>query len=523
MAMEYKKDLLKMDQLVGEQLSQALIEGEIVVTEGKPDIARILDISGTVYTTGQEVIQDQVMVEGIIRYNLLYIATDENQSITNQETEIGFTEYVEVTGARPRMMAKVALDLEHIDYDVESPRKLNVKTVLNAECRVEYVLQMEVVQDFEGDMGVQALKEGIEVIVSGGEGSGQSIIREDIQLPDDMPSVVEILKKEAQVKILEKRVADNRIIVHGQINIKLLYLSNEKGEPIQFLNHEFPFSQFIEISGAYQGMECEAGVDVQELDVGLRQDIIGDIRILTIEMMLLLKGRTFEMRDHEIIMDAYSPGRILDLTKRNITLTRNIGEKQAQATVRENISLPDSVPEAARILYAEAKPILTDYSINQGQVVVEGILATALFYQPKDEQLPIASFKSDIPFTQNIDFQEIYEDMECDCQLSVSYVNHTLLSPDEIELKVTVSAKVFAIESIEKQVLLSVEEVEAEGDQDGGIYIYFVQPGDTLWSIAKRYNTTIGNILKYNNIENQDHLKAGSRMMIFNRLDSSIA
>jgi spore germination protein YaaH len=79
-----------------------------------------------------------------------------------------------------------------------------------------------------------------------------------------------------------------------------------------------------------------------------------------------------------------------------------------------------------------------------------------------------------------------------------------------------------ATEQIEKEVLLDIEEIEMEGEADSGIYIYFVQPGDSLWSVAKKYNTTINSILKYNEIADEEALEVGSKIMIFKKLDASI-
>ena len=44
MAINFEKGLLKVDQLIGEELSQHLIEGELIIPESKPEIARILDV-----------------------------------------------------------------------------------------------------------------------------------------------------------------------------------------------------------------------------------------------------------------------------------------------------------------------------------------------------------------------------------------------------------------------------------------------------------------------------------------------
>lgn len=523
MAIEFDRELLKLDQLVGEELSQPLIEGEINVPDDKPDIARILDVSGTAYITGKEVIQDKVMVEGIIRYNLLYVAEGENRSITSVETEESFTHYIEVAGTKPRMMARTDIDIEHIDFEVVNRRKINVKTVLNLNCRVIQSLQLEAVRDFKEKADVQTLKEKVRMTVSGGEGTSQTILRDDFEIADDMPSIVDVLKKSARARITETKTADNKVIAHGEIDVQILYYSGEEEDPVQALEQNIPFSHFVEIPGAYQGMESVADVSIQEFNVSIRPDINQENRILAVEMMISIDARVFEVDDHEVIIDAYSPARVLDLKKKPIYMQRIVGEHQAQATIRESMSFPNNIPTASKILYVEAKPVMTDYSINEEQVTIEGILPISILYQSEDQGIWVGSFKTEIPFSYDMNIAGIKDNMDCECKLGVVHIAHTLLAPDEVEVKVTVSAKVAVTETFEKEILLGAEEIEGAVDKKSGIFIYFVQPGDTLWSVAKKYNATIDSLLKYNELENQDTLEPGSRLVIYKKLDSSIA
>ena len=47
-----------------------------------------------------------------------------------------------------------------------------------------------------------------------------------------------------------------------------------------------------------------------------------------------------------------------------------------------------------------------------------------------------------------------------------------------------------------------------------GTIIYFVQPGDSLFAIAYRFNTTVENILKFNRIPNPNLIFVGQRLVI---------
>jgi hypothetical protein len=50
-------------------------------------------------------------------------------------------------------------------------------------------------------------------------GHSQTMVREDLELADSMPSIAKF-KKNAKVRINEKKVADNKVVVHGDSGFK---------------------------------------------------------------------------------------------------------------------------------------------------------------------------------------------------------------------------------------------------------------------------------------------------------------
>ncbi|HOB21021.1 MAG TPA: DUF3794 domain-containing protein, partial [Candidatus Atribacteria bacterium] len=79
MAIECRRDLLRLDQVVSEETYRALVEGDVNIPETKAPVARVLDISGRAIIGSREVIQDKVMVEGVLHYDILYVPEGEEQ------------------------------------------------------------------------------------------------------------------------------------------------------------------------------------------------------------------------------------------------------------------------------------------------------------------------------------------------------------------------------------------------------------------------------------------------------------
>ena len=64
-----------------------------------------------------------------------------------------------------------------------------------------------------------------------------------------------------------------------------------------------------------------------------------------------------------------------------------------------------------------------------------------------------------------------------------------------------------------------IDNIELQENRDknmeyDSLILYIVQPGDTLWKIAKRFRSTVDEIARMNGIENPDVIYAGNKLYI---------
>ena len=68
---------------------------------------------------------------------------------------------------------------------------------------------------------------------------------------------------------------------------------------------------------------------------------------------------------------------------------------------------------------------------------------------------------------------------------------------------------------VNKEFISDVIELDEEPKKKkASITIYVVTKGDTLWSLAKKYNTTVDAIVKMNSVENPDSIEIGDKLII---------
>ena len=120
------------------------------------------------------------------------------------------------------------------------------------------------------------------------------------------------------------------------------------------------------------------------------------------------------------------------------------------------------------------------------------------------------------PFTQTVELKGVQEGDTAEIELRLEDLDFQILSEREGELRATLAMEthVQRKETAETVTDITLEENAEEQISAASAVIYMVQPGDSLWSIAKNYHTTMEDILAVNEIENPDLLYPGQKLLI---------
>ncbi|RKD30914.1 SPOCS domain-containing protein [Thermohalobacter berrensis] len=520
MAVELVKDLLKIDQTVGKEEVQSLVEGEIVLPETKPDINKILTVDGEIDVRDIKVEKDKLIAKGIVKFKALYNTNNEEKPVSSVEASTDFSEEVEVLGIDENMKADVEADIEHIDYNLADTRKISVKTVLKLLGKVEKENTIDIVEDMQGDSGVQVLKEKIRYNDVVGANISNTIVKEAFELEEEMPDVVDILRVDTKAYERETKVVDDKVIVAGVVDCSIMYFGDDNENKINHVRHEIPFTHFVEINGATKDMDYSLKLNVGETSYDTREDINGNLRVIDVESVVKIDAKVYEQKVKEVIVDTYSTKRKFDVKKEKINIVEDVGRNQVKEEIKETITLEENNEEIKNIYDLKAKPILTDYRIIDGKVVVEGLLNLDMIYLGMDTE-EIRNFKYEIPFKTYTDIEGVKEGMESEIDLALANMYFNKTNSKEIEIEADIKADVAVNRIKEIDIVTEAEEIEEEIDSTNrpSITVYIVQNDDTLWDIAKRYNTTVEDLIETNEIMNPDNIMPGEKLIIEKTVD----
>ena len=158
---------------------------------------------------------------------------------------------------------------------------------------------------------------------------------------------------------------------------------------------------------------------------------------------------------------------------------------------------------------------LSEANAMEDAVEAEGVFTADILYHCADDAEPVAMLERGIPFRQTVEMKGVQAGDDAAVSLRLEDVDFQMLSEREGELRATVTMEA----NVERQKTADVvtditEEEMAETMPMAGAVIYMVQKGDSLWKIAKRYRTTVADIVAVNEIENPDLIYPGQKLLI---------
>lgn len=142
-------ETIEVEQVLGAEMSQRVVEFDMMVPAQKPDIEQVIDVYvKDVEINSVDVIPDKVIIRGDLEVKVMYVADLPNQPVhAFEKRHVRFTRDIVVNGAQRDMDAEADVTVEYVDYDFHrhhDRRKVHITIVLKFWARVMTTTQMDV-------------------------------------------------------------------------------------------------------------------------------------------------------------------------------------------------------------------------------------------------------------------------------------------------------------------------------------------------------------------------------------------
>lgn len=414
--------LFKTESVVGEGSTQVL--SETVVTLDNP-AEKVAEIVARIQDITSEIIDDKVIVQGIIHKQIFYV--DTAGVSRHQAEDVPFSTFLDIPGAGPGQNIQVHPNVEFVGFILEDPTTLRQKVVLEIFVKVTETIQVPVTP---GTGPLIAIGEVI------GEGTTQLLSDTVVTLNQPAIKVREIV---AEIRNITTHVLADKVVIQGTLHKQIFFINENNIEIHQ--PEDIPFATFIDIPGALPGLDVQVhafiefvGFHFTEPDQ-LNQKVVmqffvkvtepvqiqvalGDGPLVKVEEVIGENNRQIlvESRPPEIVVSPINIERIL------LLVGQAVGEVvERQIIVENTVELPIKAIKVAGITATIED--LTAQVVPNG-IIVEGNVIKQLRFVGKDGI--VRDITETVPFSLLLNVPGIDPGAEIEVEVAIENISVTL-------------------------------------------------------------------------------------------------
>lgn len=515
--LELIKDYIKMTKVIAVPKSRSVFEHDCIVPDALPDMQKVLVADGVATVDRVSVQKDAVTVDFDIHYKVLYLSDSADAAIKSINTVAKHSVTLDAPGVDQSTMCSVDCAIEHTDHTFINSRKLAFRSVVKIDPHLTASIEKGITTGLDGLSDIQIQKNTFKLSSLAESQTTQLTVSENLELPSGKVAFLELLRVDPRISDIIVAINEDKLQVKGNLNVCALYVADDTNQNTQIFDNQIPFTQNIQISANDENVSWDVNTKLKSFMADLQDDSDGDKRILAVNAIITFSAGGYETKECDIMTDAYSLTKDFNLETENIAASLKVGDFSTQFVLKEVIAKPEDAPVISEIISVTGQVGQADTSEEAGNITIEGFIITNVLYMSEDPASPIGSFTQQIPFSQTFEQKYDVENPDITANLDVSHASFSILSPQEIELRIAVAVKtdvtcINNIATITNAVM--PDESDKDLSQRPSILLYIVQPGDTLWKIAKRYSAPIAILQNVNELKNTDGIRAGQKLLI---------
>lgn len=517
--MELVKKNIHMNRWKGKVMTQITLDDDFIVPDALDDMEQVILDSGSVQIESAKNQGEKVSVKGKMDFQVLY--RREGGGLQTLGGSIPFEEIINVSDLKEHDYISVSGELDDLASGMINSRKLSIKAIVTLDVKVETLEDVEAAVEVgdnafsDSQVQVETLKRDVEVAAIAVRRKDTFRIKENLSLSGNKPNIDQILWSEMRLKGASSRPLDGKVHLDGELNVFVIYSGEGEETPVQWMEESIPFSGEVDLDDAVEEMIPVIGMRLVHKDLEAKPDYDGEMRELELDAVIELDMKLYQEEKIQMLSDLYSTNRELNLQTKEACFDQILTKNICKCKVAEKISVPHS-ERILQICHSAGNVKIDETQWREDGLDIEGVLEVNLLYLTADDKEPVSASTQILPFRYTAEAKGIDENSIYQLNAGLEQLTAVMLGGDTVEIKAVVTLDLLVLQPVCQSVIVGaqVEPMDVEKLQKmPGIVGYIVQPGDSLWKIAKKFHTTMDNMIATNNLTDSQ-IHPGDRLIL---------
>lgn len=498
--MELVKRHIHMNRRRGSVTSQMTLDDDFNVPDTMDDVEQLILDSGEIQIESAKNQGEKVAVKGKLNFRILY-RTPSGQVMT-LAGGIPFEENVNMPGLSESDYVQAGWELDDLNVGIINSRKLNVKALVTLKIQAETIYDAEAAVDVKFDGNVETLKRTSTVAALGVRRKDTFRVKGVLTLSGNKPDIDTLLWQDIKLRGVNTKPLDGKVHIDGELMVFAIYAGEDGQMPVQCMEESIPFSGEVELDESVEEMIPFITVRLVHKDMEVNPDSDGEMREISVDVVMELDMRLYEEEEVELLSDLYALDREILPDTGDACFDQIAARNLLKNKIQEKVSLPVG-QRILQICHSDGDVKIDEIQIGDGELSIDGVLEVRLLYLTADDASPVGASTEMLPFHMIAEVPSTSPNSAYQVEPGIEQISAVMLGGDTVEIKGVITADILVLRQVCEQVILDVKEqpVNVEAlKQMPGIVGYLVQPGDSLWKIARTFHTSVEDIMTANNL-----------------------
>ncbi len=491
MALDYSTENMGMLKILYEGSCEQSVDCDITLPDYCADISRVLKCCIIPEITSDKISGDRVCVDGNALVRIIY--ADENDNICTCEQNYPFSKFIQ-SGDDAQGALETNVSVQYTNCRAINKRRAEIHSQLHIRFKISAPCGYECINKI-ADTSVQTKTENFEISSLCAVESKNFTLGETAELPPDYLPVERIIACYATPVINETKAAKDKILIKGEVGITVIYCSdNNPGNNATFC-HTIPVSQVIDIQGADENSVVCVRMKIQSCQCKTVNDVDSVSRLIEINCIAAACIKAYTLSQISCITDAYSIDGQLQTnyeSRQFLKLDKNLKEISVQ---KFTIDLNSLDGQKICCIWWDKPDV--NKNIHDGKLSLHTVVPINIIAIDSENRPVFCQREVNFEFSRSIDSQRC---IISDEDVIPTGFNITSFTGGKADIKgeFIVSADIFSVSQADA--LISADVAKGNKSRSSCVVVYFPDKEETLWDIARKFNTTTDMIKEQNSV-----------------------
>lgn len=463
------------------------IDQSVTLPEYCADISRILKCHVVSGVSSTNVSGDRLVISGTSDIRLFYV-DDNCANLQCYHQQVPFERAVTLSDPNCTMpFVTTSVKQEFCNCNAINQRRVDIHAAFSIKIKVSCQDVEQVLCDCQG-CSTQIKKCDTDVLNRIAAVGRFFPVNETFETGQSNPPIKNIINCDASCCVKEIKVIPNKILVKGEIKAKILYCPDEKNSEPQYIESSFPTSHIIDVEGVLPEHLCNAKIKLGCVDFMPKNDVNGEFRMVEMSAKAFVEVVVYEKKEICLITDAYSTSDNLVCDSKHADIPSLLGKVDDTFMNRAVLEFPQL--DITKIFDVFATSCTCNYKKSGSKVVLYGSVAVSLLYLSGDSSAGYIERSIDFEYDTNIETES--ESITCEPTVLPLNVDFSIRLSTAVEVRVEQHVNAIVADVSKRNVLVSinVDEEHPKKAPSDALTIYFASKGETVWDIARKFNST---------------------------------